>query len=90
MQEADEPNDTDREVEAARRELEQAHAAMMGAIRKALGEGQGPSRIARHSGYTREYISKIRDGRAGGAYGRKQKHDDGAAESSSGTRSIRR
>lgn len=63
---ADEPDDLDREIEANRRALDEAHARLMASIRTALERDRGPSRIARHAGWTREYISKIRDGDAGG------------------------
>ena len=33
------------------------------AIREALAAGRGPSRIARHAGWTKEYIAKIGDGK---------------------------
>jgi DNA-binding phage protein len=63
---ADEPDELDRQLARERQALDEAHAALMGTIRKALDAGRGPSRIARHAGWTREYISKIRDGEAGG------------------------
>lgn len=63
---ADEPNDRDRRLERLRGKLDKAHAELMGAIREDLAEGATPSRIARHAGWTREYIGKIRDGKAGG------------------------
>jgi hypothetical protein len=63
---ADEPNDRDRRLEQLRADLDKAHAELMGAIREDLAAGVTPSRIGRHAGWTREYIGKIRDGKAGG------------------------
>lgn len=76
MTEADEPDDRDKRLAELRANLEQAHAALMTAVREDLASGRGPSRIARHSGWTREYIGKIRDGEAGGPYGRRRKKAD--------------
>jgi DNA-binding phage protein len=70
---ADEPDDLDRQLEQDRRALDDAHARLMSTIRTALDQGRGPSRVARHAGWTREYISKIRDGDAGGPLRRRGK-----------------
>jgi hypothetical protein len=63
MVEVGEPDDLDLKIERARKRLDTAHADLMSAIRDALGTGRGPSRIARHAGWTKEYIAKIRDGK---------------------------
>jgi hypothetical protein len=63
MAETGEPDELDIKIERARHRLDSAHADLMAAIREALGEGRGPSRIARHAGWTKEYIAKIRDGK---------------------------
>ena len=63
MAETGEPNELDLKIERARKRLDSAHTDLMSAIREALGAGQGPSRIARHAGWTKEYIAKIRDGK---------------------------
>jgi hypothetical protein len=70
---ADEPNDRDRRLERLRGQLDEAHATLMTAIREDLADGVTPSRIARHAGWTREYIGKIRDGKAGGALRRRSR-----------------
>lgn len=63
MVERDEPDEFDRKLEQARQRLDTAHADLMKLIREALSAGRGPSRIARHAGWTKEYIAKIRDGK---------------------------
>lgn len=63
MTETGEPDELDLKIERARKRLDTAHADLMAAIREALDDGRGPSRIARHAGWTKEYIAKIRDGR---------------------------
>jgi hypothetical protein len=63
MADIGEPDELDLKIERARRRLDTAHADLMEAIREALGTGRGPSRIARHAGWTKEYIAKIRDGK---------------------------
>jgi hypothetical protein len=63
MAETGEPDELDVKIERARKRLDAAHADLMAAIREALGIGRGPSRIARHAGWTKEYIAKIRDGK---------------------------
>jgi hypothetical protein len=35
----------------------------MATTREALSIGRGPSRVARHAGWTKEYIAKIGDGK---------------------------
>lgn len=63
MTETSEPDRLDLKLEHARQRLDMAHADLMSAIREALADGRGPSRIARHAGWTKEYIAKIRDGK---------------------------
>jgi hypothetical protein len=63
MTDATEPDELDLKIERARQRLDKAHADLMAAIREALAAGRGPSRIARHAGWTKEYIAKIRDGK---------------------------
>lgn len=50
-------------LRAARAAYDEADARLLAEIRSALAAGLGPSAIARASGYTREYISKVRDGK---------------------------
>jgi DNA-binding phage protein len=63
--EPDEPDDLDRRIARARAKYDRSHAELMTLIREALAAERGPSRIARHAGWTREYIAKIRDGKTG-------------------------
>jgi hypothetical protein len=63
MPDIDEPDELDLRIERTRKRLDTAHADLMSLIREALAAGRGPSRIARHAGWTKEYISKIRDGK---------------------------
>ncbi len=63
MEDTGEPDELDLRIERARKRLDTAHADLMAAIREALGAGRGPSRIARHAGWTKEYVAKIRDGK---------------------------
>lgn len=70
--EVDEPDATDRRLEEARKQLDESHAALMQLIRDALAEGRRPARIARHVGWSREYIADIRDGKAGKGLRRRQ------------------
>ena len=65
MADIGEPDELDLKIERARRRLDTAHTDLMEAIREALDGGRGPSRIARHAGWTKEYIAKIRDGKTG-------------------------
>jgi len=51
------------EMQRAKARYDRARKALFDAIRAALAAGIGPSQIARDSGFTREYIAKIRDGR---------------------------
>ena len=46
-----------------RQTTEEARARFLHAIHDALAAGLGPSEISRASGFTREYIAKIRDGK---------------------------
>lgn len=45
---------------------ESARKALFDEILTGLGEGMGPSAAARHSGFTREYVARIRDGKVKG------------------------
>jgi hypothetical protein len=74
--EVNEPDDLDREIERLRDQLDAAHAALIAAIRRGLGQGRRPARIARHARWTPEYIAHIRDGKAGNGLRRRQ--PDGA------------
>lgn len=57
------PTDHGQSIKQARARYEDSRAALFAAIRAALADGVGPSQIARDSGFTREYIAKIRDGK---------------------------
>ena len=57
------PTDHGQSIQQARTRYEDSRAALFAAIRAALADGVGPSQIARDSGFTREYIAKIRDGK---------------------------
>jgi hypothetical protein len=59
----DTPEDHDKAIRQARAAYDEARSTLFAAIRAALTDGVGPSRIARHSDFTREYIAKIRDGK---------------------------
>ena len=50
-------------IRAARADYDQARQKLFDAIRAALAAEVGPSSIGRDSGFTREYIAKIRDGK---------------------------
>ncbi|MFG2447548.1 hypothetical protein ACGFQG_32180 [Nocardia fluminea] len=52
-----------RAISAARAEYDQARQKLFDAIRAALADEVGPSAIGRDSGFTREYIARIRDGK---------------------------
>ncbi|WP_245925360.1 hypothetical protein [Nocardia nova] len=63
-------DDRGRRIEQARQHYDQAAAAyesaretLFGEILAALDEGMGPSAAGRHSGFTREYVARIRDGK---------------------------
>jgi hypothetical protein len=63
-------DDRGRRIEQARAAYDQAAAAyesareaLFGEILAALDEGMGPSAAGRHSGFTREYVARIRDGK---------------------------
>jgi len=55
--------DHDQAIAQARATYDKARVRLFTAIRAALADGVGPSQIARHSKFTREYIAKIRDGK---------------------------
>lgn len=66
-------DDRGRRIEQARAVYTQAESAYEAArtelfseILAAFDEGMGPSAIARHSGFTREYAARIRDGKVAG------------------------
>ncbi len=50
-------------VREAKAAYDKARTAFFTAIKQALTAGIGPSDLARDSGFTREYIAKIRDGK---------------------------
>jgi predicted GIY-YIG superfamily endonuclease len=50
-------------VEGARARYDAARAQLFAAIKAALAGGVGPSEVSRRSGFTREYVTKIRDGK---------------------------
>ncbi|WP_228567100.1 hypothetical protein [Nocardia sp. SYP-A9097] len=50
-------------LRAKRAAYDLARAKLFAEISAALADGEGPSSIARESGFTREYIAKIRDGK---------------------------
>ena len=67
-------DDRGRRIEQARAEYDRAEQAYTDARRTlfdeilaALDEGMGPSAAGRHSGFTREYVARIRDGKVAGA-----------------------
>lgn len=45
---------------------ESARKALFDEILTGLEEGMGPSAVGRHSGFTREYVARIRDGKVKG------------------------
>lgn len=51
----------DQAIRDARAAYDKARTALFDAIHAALDDNEGPSKIARASGFTREYIAKIRD-----------------------------
>ncbi len=64
MTDAGEPDELDQRIHRARKRYDAARDHLMAVIGEALAAGRGPSRIARHAGWTREYITKLRDRRA--------------------------
>lgn len=66
------PDDRDFALEEARKKHDAAYDALLSLVRESLAAGRGPARIARHAGWTREYIAHIRDGKAGN--GSRSKH----------------
>lgn len=60
-----EPNELDRRLARARDSYDRAYTELLATVREALQAGYGPSRVARHTRWTREYIAKIRDDRTG-------------------------
>jgi hypothetical protein len=60
-----EPDDLDRRISRARSKMDAGRTDLLAAIREALAIGRQPSRIGRHAKWSRDYIAKIRDGKAG-------------------------
>ncbi|MGW5142705.1 hypothetical protein ACWEPH_26910 [Nocardia beijingensis] len=63
-------DDRGRRIEKARAAYDQAadayesaRKALFDEILTGLEEGMGPSAVGRHSGFTREYVARIRDGK---------------------------
>ncbi|MGW0647953.1 hypothetical protein ACWD4T_03975 [Streptomyces umbrinus] len=56
-------NEAREAVREAKKAYDQARSTFFEAIKKALAVGVGPSDLSRDSGFTREYIAKIRDGK---------------------------
>lgn len=59
-------DDLIQKIKRARAEYDKGEAArikLFALIREGLADGMGPSALARASGFTREYIAKIRDGK---------------------------
>lgn len=57
-----EPDELDLKLERARARMDRGRADLLSAIREALDTGRGVTRIARHAGWSREYIAQLRDG----------------------------
>ncbi|MDR3082115.1 MAG: hypothetical protein LBV60_14525 [Streptomyces sp.] len=55
--------DHSQRIQKARASYDKARTALFRAIQEALADDVGPSQIARDSGFTREYVAKIRDGK---------------------------
>lgn len=51
------------DVEAARTKYNEAHRALYAAVRAALKAGHGPSAVGRAANWSREYVTRVRDGR---------------------------
>jgi hypothetical protein len=64
MADEQEPDDLDRRIARARHKMDTGRGELMTAIREALAIGRAPSRIGRHAKWSRDYIVKIRDGKA--------------------------
>lgn len=60
-----EPDDLDKRIARDRNRMDSARAALLADIREALDAGRSPSRIGRYARWSRDYIAKIRDGKAG-------------------------
>lgn len=60
-----EPDDLDKRIARARNRMDSARAELLAAIHDALAEKRSPSRIGRYARWSRDYIAKIRDGKAG-------------------------
>lgn len=64
MPDRDEPDELDRRIARARSRMDAARADLIALIREAAAAGRKPSRIGRHAKWSRDYIAKIRDGKA--------------------------
>ncbi|WP_432003970.1 hypothetical protein [Streptomyces sioyaensis] len=60
---SDQQSEAREAVRQAKSAYDQGRLAFFDAIKKALAVGVGPSDLSRDSGFTREYIAKIRDGK---------------------------
>jgi hypothetical protein len=65
MADATEPDDLDKRIERARGKMDAGRTELLAAIHEALATGRGPSRIGRYAHWSRDYVAKIRDGKAG-------------------------
>lgn len=65
MDDVPEPDELDRRIERSRLKMDAARSELMTGIHEALGLGRTPARVGRYAHWSREYIKKIRDGRAG-------------------------
>lgn len=65
MSDTKEPDDLDLRIQRARRKMDTGREELMAAIREALAIKRSPSRIGRNARWSADYISKIRDGKAG-------------------------
>jgi hypothetical protein len=59
-----EPDELDEKIKRARKRMDAGRADLLAAIREALAAGRSPSRIGRYARWSRDYIAKIRDGKA--------------------------
>ena len=59
-----EPDEMDRRIASARRKMDAGRAELVELIREAAEAGRSPSRIGRYARWSRDYVAKIRDGKA--------------------------
>lgn len=64
MADTPEPDELDRRIDRARKKMDDGRAELLAAIRDALAIKRSPSRIGRHARWSRDYVAKIRDGKA--------------------------